>query len=75
MKKQKRRWNEIKDRKLFMVPFKKEYCVCGKRLFRSKAEAERFRLRELVDRGSKRKNHVYKCEESHHYHITYKEAQ
>lgn len=71
MTKHQNRWKAIRKKKRFAVPFKKVYCVCGKLSFTSAREAERYRLRELVDRGSKRRSHVYECPESHHYHITY----
>lgn len=68
--KQHRKWQAIKKAKMMKVPFRKRYCRCGKLSF-TKAEAERYRLVQLDQRGSKRKAHVYECPESYDYHLTY----
>lgn len=63
-------WAKIRKVKMLRVPFKKEYCGCGKRAFRTRGEAERYRRSELGKRG-KRRIHVYECPGSHDYHITF----
>ncbi len=67
------RWRELRKKKLAAVPFKREYCACGKRSFGSRHEAERYRRSEIE--GTKKRAHVYECPESHDYHLTYKKGQ
>lgn len=66
----KKRWAKIKEKKILAAPFRKEYCGCGKRTFRTRGEAERYRRSELGKRG-KRRIHVYECPVSFDYHITF----
>lgn len=69
MKYKNKRWQKIVKEKLAKVPFRKEYCVCGKRSF-TKGEGERYRKFET--KGNKKKAHIYQCPESFDYHLTYK---
>ncbi len=72
MSKHEHAWKKIRRKKIASLPFKKDYCECGKRSFKSIGEAERYRKAEID--GTKKRAHVYKCPESFDYHITYKKG-